>query len=87
MFFKGLTKEFESLQSLVTHHSILKELLPCPLLLTNNRLKQNMPTKYSTAFEIKNNCKEIEEILVDIDSDPNYQKILIDFRKTLYQIN
>ncbi|GBP84288.1 Tensin-3 [Eumeta japonica] len=30
---KGFTKEFPSLSALVTHHSVMPELLPCPLLL------------------------------------------------------
>lgn len=36
---KGFTKEFSSLSALVTHHSVMPELLPCPLWLsrcTNN---------------------------------------------------
>lgn len=30
---KGFTKEFPSLTSLIVHHSVMQELLPCPLLL------------------------------------------------------
>lgn len=30
---KGFTKEFPSLTSLIVHHSVMPELLPCPLLL------------------------------------------------------
>ena len=30
---QGFTKEFPSLTSLIVHHSVMPELLPCPLLL------------------------------------------------------
>ena len=30
--------------------------------------------------------KQIDDTLVDIDSDPNYHKVLVKFRKTMYQI-
>jgi hypothetical protein len=33
LILKGFTKEFPSLTSLIVHHSVMQELLPCPLLL------------------------------------------------------
>ncbi|ODN05303.1 Tensin-4 [Orchesella cincta] len=42
---KGFTKEFKSLSSLITHHSVMPELLPCPLSL--HRYHPNHPQKIS----------------------------------------
>ncbi|CAL8095315.1 unnamed protein product [Orchesella dallaii] len=42
---KGFTKEFKSLNSLITHHSVMPELLPCPLSL--HRYHPNHPKKIS----------------------------------------
>jgi len=39
---KGFTKEFQSLVSLITHHSVMPELLPCPL-----SLHRHHRSKYS----------------------------------------
>ena len=65
----------------------MKELLPCPLLLPNNNLKNILNKNhcnYSENISQKHSDDASnEDILVDIDSDPNYQKILIDFRKTM----
>ncbi|XP_054159119.1 GATA zinc finger domain-containing protein 8-like [Oppia nitens] len=75
---KGFTKEFPTIESLVVHHSIMKELLPCPLLLPSNNINN-----------INNNNiidNEFEDLLVDIDSDPNYQKVLNTFRKSMSSI-
>lgn len=30
-FFQGFTKDFCTLTALITHHSVMPELLPCPL--------------------------------------------------------
>lgn len=81
---KGFTKEFPSLKSLIVHHSIMQELLPCTLKISNNSIKKGV-------HEVKTKCQQEddsilsndEEVLVDVDSDPDYQRILTHFRKTM----
>ncbi|CAG2106242.1 unnamed protein product, partial [Medioppia subpectinata] len=89
---KGFSKEFQSIECLVIHHSIMKELLPCPLLLPNNQIKTLLNKNYFNCSQNANlnnlNDNSSEDILVDIDSDPNYQKILINFlKRCLYVSN
>lgn len=70
-FIQGFTKEFGTLVALITHHSVMPELLPCPLSLS----------RYNPSFK-----KHDSEDLVDIDEDPDYN-LLSDFRKMLADIN
>ncbi|CAN7987525.1 unnamed protein product [Ixodes pacificus] len=65
---KGFTKEFGTLTSLITHHSVMPELLPCPLSLS----------RYNSAFRRHGSAED----LVDIDDDPDYT-LLADFRKMM----
>ena len=37
---KGFTKEFSSITSLIIHHSVMQELLPCPLLLPRSNVSK-----------------------------------------------
>ncbi|KAG5898890.1 hypothetical protein JTB14_003284 [Gonioctena quinquepunctata] len=55
---KGFTKEFSSLTSLITHHSVMPELLPCPLSLS----------RYQPNF-VKS---ESEKDFADVDINPDY---------------
>lgn len=71
LFFQGFTKEFGTLTALITHHSVMPELLPCPLSLS----------RYNPSFK-----KHDSEDMVDIDEDPDYN-LLSDFRKMLADIN
>ncbi|RWS15773.1 src-like-adapter 2 [Dinothrombium tinctorium] len=82
---KGFTKEFSSLHSLIVHHSIMQELLPCPLNLSVIRKRKVNNRKQSTAddLELITTCNSNTEVLVDIDSDPDYQRILSSFRKSM----
>ncbi|XP_054722246.1 EGFR adapter protein-like [Uloborus diversus] len=68
---KGFTKEFGSLTALITHHSVMPELLPCPLSLS----------RYNPTFK-KNDFED----LVDMNEDPDYS-LLSDFRNMLANIN
>ncbi|XP_064459267.1 uncharacterized protein LOC135369689 isoform X2 [Ornithodoros turicata] len=65
---KGFTKEFTTLTSLITHHSVMPELLPCPLSLY----------RYNSSFRRHGSAED----LVDIDDDPDYN-LLSDFRKMM----
>ncbi|CAH1109416.1 unnamed protein product [Psylliodes chrysocephalus] len=69
---KGFTKEFTSLTSLITHHSVMPELLPCPLSLS----------RYHPSF-VKTDSKRD---FADIDLDPDYNT-LADFRKMMADLN
>lgn len=71
LFLQGFTKEFGTLTALITHHSVMPELLPCPLSLS----------RYNPSFK-----KHDSEDMVDIDEDPDYN-LLSDFRKMLADIN
>lgn len=69
---KGFTKEFSTLTALITHHSVMPELLPCTLSL--NRYK---PTYIKT---------DSSSDFADINSDPDYNT-LADFRKMMADLN
>ncbi|XP_057326957.1 uncharacterized protein LOC130668618 isoform X2 [Microplitis mediator] len=69
---KGFTKEFTTLTALITHHSVMKELLPCPLSLS----------RYNPSFVKTDSNKDF----ADIDSDPDYNT-LADFRKMMADLN
>ncbi|XP_046405724.1 tensin-1-like [Ischnura elegans] len=69
---KGFTKEFSSLTSLITHHSVMPELLPCPLSLS----------RYNPSFINSDSSRDF----ADIDSDPDYNT-LADFRKMMADLN
>ncbi|XP_065204691.1 EGFR adapter protein-like isoform X2 [Planococcus citri] len=69
---KGFTKEFSTLTALITHHSVMQELLPCPLSLN----------RYNPSFTKSDTSKDFE----DIDSDPDYNT-LADFRKMMADLN
>ncbi|KAI5712052.1 hypothetical protein M8J75_005327 [Diaphorina citri] len=68
---KGFTKEFSSLTSLITHHSVMPELLPCTLSLH----------RYNPNFEKSDSSKDF----ADINTDPDYNT-LVDFRKLMAEI-
>ncbi|XP_011305068.1 tensin-1 isoform X2 [Fopius arisanus] len=69
---KGFTKEFTTLTALITHHSVMPELLPCPLSLS----------RYNPSFLKTDSTKDF----ADIDSDPDYNT-LADFRKMMADLN
>ncbi|XP_033230026.1 tensin-3-like isoform X2 [Belonocnema kinseyi] len=69
---KGFKKEFSSLPALITHHSVMPELLPCPLSLS--RYNPNLANSSSN------------KDFADIDLEPDY-KSLADFRKTMANLN
>lgn len=69
---KGFTKEFSTLTALITHHSVMPELLPCPLSLS----------RYNPSFVKSDSNKDF----ADIDSDPDYNT-LSDFRKMMADLN
>ncbi|CAH1173638.1 unnamed protein product [Phaedon cochleariae] len=68
---KGFTKEFISLTSLITHHSVMPELLPCPLSLS----------RYLPNFAKSDSKRDF----ADIDLDPDYN-CFTDFRKMMADI-
>ena len=68
LFLQGFTKEFPCITSLITHHSVMPELLPCPLSLA----------RYNPSFTTTDSSKDFAEI----DADPDYNT-LSDFRKIL----
>ncbi|XP_044726847.1 tensin-4-like, partial [Chrysoperla carnea] len=65
---KGFTKEFTTLTALITHHSVMPELLPCPLSLS----------RFNPNFAKSDSNRDF----ADIDSDPDYNT-LADFRKMM----
>ncbi|KAK4881558.1 hypothetical protein RN001_004877 [Aquatica leii] len=69
---KGFTKEFTTLTSLITHHSVMPELLPCPLSLS----------RYNPSFAKSDSRRDF----ADIDLDPDYNT-LADFRKMMADLN
>ncbi|XP_043267793.1 tensin-4-like isoform X4 [Venturia canescens] len=69
---KGFTKEFTTLTALIVHHSVMPELLPCPLSLS----------RYNPSFVKSDSNKDF----ADIDSDPDYNT-LADFRKMMADLN
>lgn len=72
VMFQGFTKEFTTLTALITHHSVMPELLPCPLSLS----------RYNPSFVKTDSSKDF----ADIDSDPDYNT-LADFRKMMADLN
>ncbi|KAG1674357.1 Tensin-4 [Nymphon striatum] len=68
---KGFTKEFSTLTSLITHHSVMPELLPCTLSLS----------RYNANFS-QNDSRSSD----DADDDPDYET-LSDFRKVMSDLN
>ncbi|GFY72834.1 tensin-4 [Trichonephila inaurata madagascariensis] len=64
---KGFTKEFGTLSALITHHSVMPELLPCTLSLN----------RYNPSFR-----KEDSEDMVDMNEDPDYKR-LSEFQKVI----
>lgn len=69
---QGFTKEFSTLTALITHHSVMPELLPCPLSLS----------RYNPSFVKSDSNRDF----ADIDSDPDYNT-LADFRKMMAELN
>lgn len=56
--FQGFTKEFSSLSALITHHSVMPELLPCPLSLSRQ-----------TTRDAEHEFEETEQKTCDIFAD------------------
>lgn len=71
-FQQGFTKEFTTLTALITHHSVMPELLPCPLSLS----------RYNPTFVKSDSNQDF----ADIDADPDYNT-LADFRKMMADLN
>lgn len=69
---KGFTKEFITLTALITHHSVMPELLPCPLCLS----------RYNPNFAKHDSNQDF----ADLDDDPDYNT-LADFRKMMADLN
>ncbi|XP_052122769.1 tensin-4-like isoform X2 [Frankliniella occidentalis] len=69
---KGFTKEFSTLLALITHHSVMPELLPVPLALSRKHVNTSR-TDSSRDF-------------ADVDTDPDYNT-LADFRKIMADLN
>ncbi|KAK3921766.1 Tensin-4, partial [Frankliniella fusca] len=69
---KGFTKEFSTLLALITHHSVMPELLPVPLALSRKHVNSGR-TDSSRDF-------------ADVNSDPDYNT-LADFRKIMADLN
>lgn len=69
---KGFTKEFSTLLALITHHSVMPELLPVPLALSRKHINSSR-TDSSRDF-------------ADVDNDPDYNT-LADFRKIMADLN
>ncbi|KAK7085817.1 hypothetical protein SK128_025305, partial [Halocaridina rubra] len=68
---KGFTKEFSTLTALITHHSVMPELLPCPLSLS----------RYNPTFTSDDHNRNDSN-----DDDPDYNT-LSDFRKMMADLN
>ena len=72
---QGFTKEFPSLTALITHHSVMPELLPCPLSLHRyNPAFQHRPEDPADPKDEPN------------DEDPDYNT-LATFRKMMADLN
>lgn len=69
---KGFTKEFRTLTALITHHSVMPELLPCPLSLS----------RYNPTYSQQDTRRDF----ADIDADPDYNT-LADFRRMMADLN
>lgn len=70
-FKQGFTKEFSTLTALITHHSVMPELLPCPLSLS----------RYNPTFTSDDQTRNDSN-----DDDPDYNT-LSDFRKMMADLN
>lgn len=70
---KGFTKEFSSLTALITHHSVMPELLPCPLSLSRHNPS---PAK----------DEDGNKDFADIDTEPD-ENTLANFRKMMADLN
>uniref|UniRef100_A0A2P2HZR7 Ras guanine nucleotide exchange factor Y-like n=1 Tax=Hirondellea gigas TaxID=1518452 RepID=A0A2P2HZR7_9CRUS len=68
---KGFTKEFPTLRTLITHHSVMPELLPVPLLLT----------RHNPAYQPQQDPAKDQN-----EEDPDYNT-LSDFRKMMAELN
>ncbi|XP_018013902.1 ras guanine nucleotide exchange factor Y [Hyalella azteca] len=68
---KGFTKEFPTLRTLITHHSVMPELLPVPLLLTRHN------PAYNQNGDSNSDCQQ---------EDQDYST-LADFRKMMADLN
>ncbi|KAK6627982.1 hypothetical protein RUM44_010464 [Polyplax serrata] len=68
----GFTKEFTTLTALITHHSVMPELLPCPLSLS----------RFNASFTQTDSSRDF----ADTDSDPDYDT-LADFRRMMADLN
>ena len=68
---KGLSKVFPSLSALVVHHSVMKETLPCRLLLEDDSDSEEDSDK--------------EGDFADLDADPEYPSLLSRLRLQLSQ--
>uniref|UniRef100_A0A0K2UJA6 SH2 domain-containing protein n=1 Tax=Lepeophtheirus salmonis TaxID=72036 RepID=A0A0K2UJA6_LEPSM len=83
---KGSKKTFPSLRSLIIHHSVMSEILPCPLLLPfprHNHLHQ-MGCGSENASESSETDEEDSHHDEDIADISNYPDLLITLRQTLY---
>jgi len=69
---KGLSKVFPSLSGLVTHHSVMKESLPCRLLLEDDSNDSSDESDRESDF-------------ADLDADPEYPGLLSRLRAELSQ--
>uniref|UniRef100_A0A182Y3G6 SH2 domain-containing protein n=1 Tax=Anopheles stephensi TaxID=30069 RepID=A0A182Y3G6_ANOST len=63
---KGFTKEFSSLRALITHHSVMPEMLPVPLSLPR---PQNIPTKckHTDDYDTYSALNEFAKLFSDLD--------------------
>ena len=64
----GSQKLFPSIHALVTHLSIMKESLPCPLKMTKG---------------FNDYMDEYEDDLIDIESEPEYEEIIKSLQKEM----
>ena len=67
---KGFTKVFSSLSALVVHHSVMKENLPCRLLIGDHHDSDGDSVRSDDDFE-------------DIDADPEYPQLVESLRRQL----
>ena len=61
LFLQGFTKEFTSLRALITHHSVMPELLPVPLALPRPPQivhRQEDPETYGSLNDFQNMITE-----------------------------
>jgi tensin len=67
---QGFTKEFSSMMALITHHSVMPELLPCPLSLS----------RYNPSF-----ARPAAAAADTAEADPDYNT-LADFRRMMSEL-